>query len=254
MGLDPNATPPPVPSSSRTAATPAPKPSDPYSNYSTAASLGYVDEEGEKLAAETALRQTEGRAGNWVTVPVPVLHSTPSTAEPSLLEQAAPLEDPDDVRTWKFDGTDTKRRRIAVGMGNIYNPGKLNVIRKEHQKKEEDSENSVKAEEVLPLPKWTPKTWSRPGQGCGSSSSSALVQDSPGAGSDEGVPSAETGSMAAKTEDSKSLIGEQFGEASPPSAGIKTEEALDEPPPHTPTSSAMFRKRKRPGVSAGPRA
>ncbi|GAA5933276.1 hypothetical protein JCM1841_006576 [Sporobolomyces salmonicolor] len=49
-------------------ARPAAASSDPYANYTTAASLGIVDEEADRQAAEAELRQKEGRIGEWERV------------------------------------------------------------------------------------------------------------------------------------------------------------------------------------------
>ncbi|GAA5858306.1 hypothetical protein JCM1840_001141 [Sporobolomyces johnsonii] len=66
-------------------APPKPRPaaaasSDPYANYTTAASLGIVDEEAERQAAEAELRQKEGRIGEWERVVRP--KPPPSAAAP----------------------------------------------------------------------------------------------------------------------------------------------------------------------------
>lgn len=53
----------PLPSSSKKN-----KPSDPWANYSTAASLGYQDPDAERLAAEAGLKQIQGVAGEWEVV------------------------------------------------------------------------------------------------------------------------------------------------------------------------------------------
>ncbi|BGP23106.1 WW domain-binding protein 4 [Rhodotorula toruloides] len=49
----------------------APGPSDPYANYTTASSLGIVDEEAEREAELRAVRQQEGRIGEWERVVKP---------------------------------------------------------------------------------------------------------------------------------------------------------------------------------------
>ena len=55
-------------SSKPTPPTVAPKPSDPYANYTTAESLGYKDDEAEKKKEEAEMRQKEGTIGEWQKV------------------------------------------------------------------------------------------------------------------------------------------------------------------------------------------
>jgi len=64
--------PPPPPS------TTAPKPSDPYANYSTAESLGFKDDVAEKKREEMDLRRKEGVIGEWQKV-APKKKLPPST-------------------------------------------------------------------------------------------------------------------------------------------------------------------------------
>lgn len=76
MGLPPPADPSSSRSSSSsssrpTPAAPPPKPTDPYANYTTAASLGYRDEVAERAAAEAEQRQNEGVIGAWQKVVKP---------------------------------------------------------------------------------------------------------------------------------------------------------------------------------------
>ena len=44
------------------------KPSNRYSNYSTAESLGYIDPEAERIAAELEPRRSQGVAGEWQVI------------------------------------------------------------------------------------------------------------------------------------------------------------------------------------------
>lgn len=83
MGLPPPAD----PSSSRSSSSsskpnpaPAPKPTDPYANYTTAASLGYRDEAAERAAAEAEQRQNEGVIGAWQKVVKPRAPPAPAPA------------------------------------------------------------------------------------------------------------------------------------------------------------------------------
>ncbi|BGO98017.1 hypothetical protein NBRC10513v2_002017 [Rhodotorula toruloides] len=66
MGLPPPA---PAPTASSSKPKPAASgPPDPYANYTTASSLGIKDEEAEREAELRALRQKEGRIGEWEKV------------------------------------------------------------------------------------------------------------------------------------------------------------------------------------------
>ncbi|GAA5952952.1 hypothetical protein JCM21900_001528 [Sporobolomyces salmonicolor] len=72
-------------------ARPAAASSDPYANYTTAASLGIVDEEADRQAAEAELRQKEGRIGEWERVvrPKPPAAPAPSVASAAFPPSAA---------------------------------------------------------------------------------------------------------------------------------------------------------------------
>lgn len=226
-----------------------PKSSDPYANYSTAESLGFVDEEAERLAAEKAIRLNEGRIGEWTTVAVQLPPA--SSSDPALVASASPppppVVDEDDVRGWKLEGT--KRRRIAVGLGDIYDPGEIKVKKKEGEtpppleiKAEEDPAGSG----ATAVPQWTPRGWLKPGEAPPKTAATAVVKM-------EELPS-----------DTKPLPKPE--DESPPStvleppvpvpnkeelAPVKVEEPevvqADVP------STALFRKRKAPASGAGGR-
>ncbi|GAA6008683.1 hypothetical protein JCM10207_001685 [Rhodosporidiobolus poonsookiae] len=118
MGLAP-----PVPSTSASASAfsssskpaPAPpKPSDPYANYTTAASLGLVDEHAEKLKAEREARAKEGTIGGWERVVRP---PKPKAEVPTggLLPVGAGVGVKKEV---KDEGDDVKPDVGAVGAGD----------------------------------------------------------------------------------------------------------------------------------------
>lgn len=223
-----------------------------------------MDEEAERLAAEQAIKKVEGRAGEWTTIPVhlpPASASQPSSSLNSSSSASAALAeapaDPDDVRGWRLDGPDAKRRRIAIGMGDIYIPGPLNVIRKEGAKKkeEEDAQEAArKAEEeerMAPLPKWTPKTWSKPGEVSAAPASASEAPKSEDIS--DLAPSSDPGGevdtkIAPKTED-------------PPvpepktNASVKAEDLPEAPAEVAPevAGAGMFRKRKHPSGNRGSR-
>ncbi|KAI9569599.1 hypothetical protein HD554DRAFT_2089390 [Boletus coccyginus] len=82
------------------------KPSDPYANYSTPASLGYIDPDAE--AAQQ--RMETGTPGAWTVV-----------AEVGEKRGAAEAEvGEDDGRACKL-----QRKTVGVGLGEIYDPAKI---------------------------------------------------------------------------------------------------------------------------------
>lgn len=247
----------PVASTSRAAAAPAPRPaqtrsSDPYANYSTAESLGFVDEEAQRLAAEKTLRLNEGRIGEWTTVSVPLPPA--SSSSDAATSTPAPTVDEEDTRGWKLDGS--KRRRIAVGLGDIYDPGEIKVKKKEGETPPPLHE--VKAEEdpagsgATSVPHWTPRGWLKPGE-APSKIATAKVDTStnnppkeikPIVTSDDGPPPA-----------SVATISEPLEHANETSLLVKVEEpeAIKRDSPPAPPAGALFRKRKAPTSGAGTR-
>ncbi|KIO18822.1 hypothetical protein M407DRAFT_246377 [Tulasnella calospora MUT 4182] len=142
---------------------PAPS-GDKWANYSTAASLGFVDEEADRLAAEAATRQKEGIAGEWSTVTI--VPSAPPQAEssttaatsstPAKRERSPTPEDPEDTRRFKV-----RQKMVSVGLGgDLYDPGEIRI------KKREDGTKIIrpKVEEptnATPVPQWKPTQWRR---------------------------------------------------------------------------------------------
>ncbi|KAG2146001.1 uncharacterized protein EDB93DRAFT_1086793 [Suillus bovinus] len=153
-------------SSSRSApaAAPAPKkpptkPSNPYANYSTAASLGYVDPDVERAKAEADMRQTMGVAGEWQYVqnytsasPAPIRSEVPSVSEDANGEIAgssmddrkreAPVDEIEDERVFKL-----RKKTVDIGLGEIYDPGlipiKLKVKKEESMEPQPTSSKTV---------------------------------------------------------------------------------------------------------------
>ncbi|KAG2078961.1 hypothetical protein BDR04DRAFT_1146645 [Suillus decipiens] len=146
-----------VGSSSRSApaAAPAPKkpqtkPSNPYANYSTAASLGYADPDAERAKAEANMRQTMGVAGEWQFVqnytsasPAPIQSEVlrvledenGETAGPSEgdKKREAPVDDFEDERSFKL-----RKKTVDIGLGELYDPGLIPIKLK--VKQEESTE------------------------------------------------------------------------------------------------------------------
>ncbi|KAF5389451.1 hypothetical protein D9757_004272 [Collybiopsis confluens] len=149
------------------------RPSNPFENYSTAASLGYTDPDADLAAAESARRRTEGVAGGWKVVEV----APPSTEEisPEGLREGETLkrpaeEDLDDARTFKI-----RKKTLRTGLGEIYDPGVIKL-----KLKKQDVEQEIESEDVDPnaqvlttgtlslvgggeRPKWSAVKWKRAG-------------------------------------------------------------------------------------------
>ncbi|KAG9097789.1 hypothetical protein FRC06_007189 [Ceratobasidium sp. 370] len=164
---------PPPPSSSRPAAPkpPPPKPLDKFANYSTAESLGFVDES----VAEAERRRTEGLVGDWqVVLPTPS-SSTPKeetgsggkrVLQPAQTEERAAAESSRNFRVGE--------RRVGAGLEEIWEPEvpiRLKVKSEQSQDQAAavtDVKPRVEIDYGLPkateMPVWKAKGWSKPGE------------------------------------------------------------------------------------------
>ncbi|KAJ3999613.1 hypothetical protein F5050DRAFT_1736690 [Lentinula boryana] len=151
-----------------------PKPSNPFTNYSTAASLGYIDPDVERAVAEAALHQSQGVAGEWqvvetVTAPTSMTpEGDDATLTTSALDDGAHSlkrladQQPEDVRNFKI-----RRKILGAGLGEIYDPGEIKLKPRKEVKVEE--EVKVKSEPAAPeasleneqKPKWVAVKWKR---------------------------------------------------------------------------------------------
>ncbi|KAH7108238.1 hypothetical protein BKA62DRAFT_667159 [Auriculariales sp. MPI-PUGE-AT-0066] len=139
---------PSIPGPSTTRSTAPTKLAKTAASYTTAADLGIVDEDEVKRAAEAAVRQNEGRIGAWEAI-------APSAAQPSnpaSVPSKRPAErdsrtydDEDDTRAFQV-----KKRKLAAGLGDIYDPGVI-TVRPKGQPQPKDS-TTVWAE----APRWAP--------------------------------------------------------------------------------------------------
>jgi WW domain-binding protein 4 len=173
----------PVASTSSGPRKPVPKPSNPYANYSTAASLGYTDPDAERAAAEVERRRTEGVVGDWEVVAssstaAPVSSTddaSEETSEPGeavdtgtgLKREAEAPVDEEDGRQFKL-----RKKTVALGLGDVYDPGLIPIKLK---KKEEAEPVLTTAAASAPTasvstpdtatssgaPKWTKIQWKR---------------------------------------------------------------------------------------------
>ncbi|KAI0766505.1 hypothetical protein BC629DRAFT_1538248 [Irpex lacteus] len=248
---------------------PAPKPSDPYTNYTTAASLGYVDPDEERRKIEAERRAKEGVVGAWEVVEVVEeakgeqgegQASGSNQAEADIdaerkRQAEAPVDD-DDIRPWKL-----RKKTVSTGLGEIYDPGLIPI--KIKAKKEEPSSEAAGSSSALnvsssghsagdnpsgsTVPKWTAKGWNRPGEGQGSSSTSVTASHTkaePRASSEtESRPASatEAASSAAKLEPSDEIP--QAKEVKVEDRTLKAEETeASVAPPAQP----LFKKRRGP--------
>jgi WW domain-binding protein 4 len=90
------------------------KPSDPYANYSTPASLGYTDPDAE----EAQQRKEAGTPGAW-TVVAKGTEGGGAVEETRTGEKRGATE-AEDVRVFKL-----RKKTAEVGLGEIYDPSKI---------------------------------------------------------------------------------------------------------------------------------
>jgi WW domain-binding protein 4 len=275
------------PSAQKIAAPLAPVAS--FADYSTAESLGFADPDIERAQEEAARRQTMGVVGDWQIVEsMPTPHrplSSTLTADGQgegrvneeegvkveegisfAARQKRPADAEEDERGWKL-----QRKTVAVGLGEIYDPGII-VIKPR-----------VKAEDVIPdaaivnggvakpgvlggdipgampatldepgpqataLPKWAPTRWKKSGEILVASSSLPSTSSSSAMALDKGSIEVPTSAEAPS---------ETLEESSKVANLVKAEEALavtssasEEPAP------SLFKKRRPPtgGGSRGRR-
>lgn len=199
----------------------------------------------------------EGRIGQWTTVAVQLPpsgsasldhESTAANQEPEPV-----VEDTEDTRGWRLDGS--KRRRIAIGLGDIYDPGEIKVKRKEGESPAPPPD--VKAD-VDPagsgatiLPSWTPRTWAKP-------SESSSKKTEPKIEGDDAIRSPGAEPIKAKIEEDSIPNPLPSGSANNIGSSpivVKKEEEVPSPPtlPAPETTTGLFRKRKAPSASASSR-
>lgn len=269
------------------------KPTSPFSNYSTAQSLGYTDPDAERLAAEAERRRTQGLVGEWETVappppPLPGQIGDVAAKETIADEISAGkrqadegVGDVDDVRHFKV-----RKRTLALGLGELWDPGDIPIILK--AKKEEgsvvngsgeDSSNlmgngesdasgqSNKSNQASSKPKWTPKGWTRAVTEPGEDRvyiNQTVIDTAPHIISPPVTTSTETANVktdhsTSKVLDSAKLLSSTAIPSPPEAVNIKQEADVKDPsiaPAETQgeaTTGGMFRKRRVPAGNRGRR-
>ncbi|QRV79216.1 U1 small nuclear ribonucleoprotein C [Ceratobasidium sp. AG-Ba] len=163
-------------SSSAPASRPAPaakpppaKSLDKFANYSTAESLGFVDE----AVVEAERRQTEGFIGNWEVV-LPTPSSKPKEKEDTgkRVLQAAQTEERAAAESSR--GFRVGERKVGAGLEEIWEP-EVPIRLKVKSEQPQDSatpapgvQPKVEIDYGLPkateMPVWKAKGWSKPGE------------------------------------------------------------------------------------------
>ncbi|CAE6417662.1 unnamed protein product [Rhizoctonia solani] len=233
----------PAPRPAAAAKPPPPKSTDKFANYSTAESLGFVDE----AVLEAQRRQTEGVAGEWQlvlpTAPAPKL-KTPEEGEkrglqPAQTEEKAAAESSRNFRVGE--------RKVGAGLQDIWEPDipiRIKVKTEAQPPGSEQPEVKPKTEIDYGLPQatekpvWKPTAWSKAGE------VKEEVQESK-----EGIKTEEPTAKASSTD-----AVPRPQPTPPPEPPVKNEPEepkLDEIAP--PPGGGLFRKRKAPPTTAGTR-
>lgn len=134
--------------------------SDPFANYSTAESLGYVDVEGDKLAAEAEVRQSEGRIGEWQKVvklpPAPKRdHAHEEEEDKDVKAQEDKGEPPEEVEeVFKKPSYFDREKTRALRDDELYDPSSAGIkLKKRRLTLKEEQELREEEERRLGLQK-----------------------------------------------------------------------------------------------------
>lgn len=245
--------------------------------------MGYTDPDAERIAVELEQRRSEGVAGEWqiITPPQPPAgssstpapgpsdpDSTDGPSEAGIKREAEVLVDEDDTRAFKL-----RKKKIASGLGEIYDPGAIPIKIKKKPEPEETKAGPSAAVKPEPAdrPKWTPTQWKRPGD-----ASKETLPESGSVKLEDGTTHAESTSSGSsrwvkpqwsqplpdlKQEERQSIFGVEEPPPTEPNPevkaepDVKAEEILQPPTTDAPSSSgSFFKKRKTPaGAKRGRR-
>ncbi len=131
----------------------APRAGNILANYTTAKDLGITEEDEE---AALALKQSEGRVGQWeVVTPAPTISGAEASSSVSSTRKrprnAIPEPDEEDTRAFKM-----RQKTLTRGLGESYDPGVI-VIKPKETKALQVVEEEQPA--LAPLV-WKPTEWS----------------------------------------------------------------------------------------------
>lgn len=217
----------PTPSTSAAPRKPTPKPSNPFTNYSTAKSLGYDDPDAERLAAEAEQRQMQGVAGEWEIVTPSESAPPPSSSDAGVKRSAEALEE-EESREFKL-----RKKTMVTGLGQIYDPGVIPIKLKKQEAVEPASLITPPApstSDATDKPKWAKLQWKQLGD----------LEEHPEHFTGDAKPEANVADVLPKGEE------EQASQSDEPDPAIKSEPdpvSLTESPP-----SIVFKKRKAPAA------
>ncbi|CEL60836.1 hypothetical protein RSOLAG1IB_04075 [Rhizoctonia solani AG-1 IB] len=234
---------------------PPPKPTDKFANYSTAESLGFVDE----AAVEAQRRQTEGLAGDWqLVLPTPSAPKSKTPEEngkrgfqPAQAEEKTAAESSRNFRVGE--------RKIGSGLEEIWEPDipirvKVKTETQLAQPGEQETKPKTEIDYGLPQatekPVWKPTTWAKAGE------MKQEVKEEPSEKVKAEEPSPE---LSLTDPDSAQPSGldpvpppqPTPSPTEPPVKNEPEEPKLDEIAP--PSGGGLFRKRKAPPTTAGTR-
>ncbi|KIY44474.1 hypothetical protein FISHEDRAFT_67565 [Fistulina hepatica ATCC 64428] len=276
----------PVASGSKSVANKLPiKPSNPWTNYSTAQSLGYTDPDIGRQSAEAERHRTQGVAGEWqlVTPSMPNPAADPSPDEPIDVAETG-VKRPAET---SIDDMDTREYKIgkkrSVGLGDIYDPGVIPIKVKKYElnsrpaappTQPSTSATSTSAPQLADGKlKWTKVEWKKANEGLSevvppvkkeedtppASSTSVSpwvpVQDSSEDVSVKTEDAVAVGlAVAGKDEPANVKLEEDAPSEAKVSASISVKRESTEPPTSVPSKGSLFRKRTTPaGLRAGKR-
>jgi WW domain-binding protein 4 len=141
-GITPTEAPPPPPRRSR----PVPSSSDPFSNYSTAESLGFVDPDAEANAAALLKQQSEGSIGQWekVVKPPPLPPGPAPSLDAPIDESVAGETDEMVYRPSTFG-----REKVAAFDDDAYDPSLIALKLKRKRLTIAEEEESTEVAKVV---------------------------------------------------------------------------------------------------------
>lgn len=247
-------------SSAAAAKKPAPKPSNPYANYSTAQSLGYADPDEERAKAEAERRRTQGVVGDWQYV-------APALGAPAEETPANELKRPAETPTDEYDERTFKLRKKTVNLGDVYDPGVI-TIKPKIKKEETPSPEPPAPTAALQFtsisfkkPSADPLSTTAPLQPA--SAPSTISADAPQAksgpkwsksswGAPVEEPPVETAAEATVKQELPPVA--FTDDAHPPAAEVKQEDTVKEDlasPAAAPSTGGIIFKKRKAGTSAG---